>query len=106
MQNNISHQVAKSDVRQTSTALLYVQVWPAVYVYIFITSVNTFNHDQHPLCEQFYHVANSFDSELGLSSGRDERIWMYIETKYSKLEISVYEKCTGLKSITKRPEDV
>jgi hypothetical protein len=31
---------------------------------------------------------------------------MYIETKYRKLGTSKYQKCTGLKLITKIPEDV
>ena len=78
-------------------------VWQSQQLSIFL------NHSQHTLDKQFYYLLPSFDPELGSSSGHDRRMWMYTDTKYRKLEISlfyfekafkVYIKCTRVKSIT------
>jgi len=52
--------------------------------------INTFNHNQHTLCEQFYYMATSFDPQLGSSSGHDTRLRKYTETKFRKWEISPF----------------
>jgi hypothetical protein len=74
----------------------------------FLASMNIFSLNQHTFCKQFYQMATSFDPEPGSSSGRDTRIWMYIENKQQRLQISPcyikHVKCTRVKTFTKRPK--